>query len=667
VDRLQVGDPSQVGSFRLLGRLGEGGLGRVFLGASPDGRKVAIKVVHPRHADDPDFRRRLAREVTAAREVDGFHSAAVMAADPGADPPWIATPYIPGPSLADAIAQRGSLDEAGVRQLGAALAEGLAAIHACGLIHRDLKPGNVILADDGPRIIYFGIATDMDAAALTAPDAVISTIRCMSPEQLNARELTPRSDVFAVGVVLAYAATGRYPFGAPAVPAAIHQILNDPPDLGPLSGELRNLIADCLAKDPGDRPGPRDVLARLGHLAEGQQPPTAQPADAAAAARGPRRQRPRRRRRLRRAGLIAAAGVTMAVSAVAVATLGQHPARTYSGAPWCPSSSSPAPPARPATSPSAVGSLPRTIADPTRSVAAMAFAPGGSTLATGDDVNGCFGYVYLWNATTGANTARLTEPAGHGVCSVAFAPDGGTLAVGDNNGSTYLWDTATGTVRATLTDPASVMALSVAFAPDGTTLAVGDDNGNTYLWNTTTGAEIKTLASPDLNAIVDWVAFAPDGITLATGDSGVGGDTWLWNTTTGKLITTLTEPGPDPVVTSVAFAPDGTTLATSDVNGHAYLWNTATGTLTATLTDPGRDAEVTSVAFAPDGTTLATGDVNGHAYLWDTTTGTLIKTLTEPGRDPGVFSVVFAPNGTTLATGGGDGDIYLWNITRHTA
>jgi serine/threonine protein kinase len=149
VDGLQVGDRSQIGPFRLLGRLGEGGMGRVFLGESRGGRKVAIKVVHPHYANDPDFRRRFAREVAAARQVGGFHTAAVVGADPDADPPWMATAYIPGPSLAEAVAGRGLLDEAAVRRLGAALAEGLAAIHECGLIHRDLKPGNVIMAGDG--------------------------------------------------------------------------------------------------------------------------------------------------------------------------------------------------------------------------------------------------------------------------------------------------------------------------------------------------------------------------------------------------------------------------------------------------------------------------------------------------------------------------------------
>jgi len=259
-------------------------MGRVYLGESPGGRKVAIKVVYPHYASDPEFGRRFAREVAAARQVGGFHTAAVVGADPGADPPWMATAYIPGPSLAETIARHGPLDEADVRKLGAALAEGLAAIHDCGLIHRDLKPGNVIMAGDGPRIIDFGIAKGADATALTGSSAVIGTLRYMSPEQLNGRELTPHSDVFALGMVLAYAATGHDPFEAPTIPAVITRILTGPPDLDPLTGDLRGIIGDCLAKDPGGRPGPGDLLARFSRAAPHDPAVTAAPAPVPAAA-----------------------------------------------------------------------------------------------------------------------------------------------------------------------------------------------------------------------------------------------------------------------------------------------------------------------------------------------------------------------------------------------
>jgi serine/threonine protein kinase len=246
-------------------------MGLVYLGTSPGGRKVAIKVVHPHYASDPKFRSRFAREVAAARQVGGFHTAAVLGADPDAESPWMATAYIPGPSLDQAIARRGPLDEAGVRKLGAALAEGLAAIHGCGLIHRDLKPSNVILADDGPRIIDFGIAKGTDTTALTSSQVIIGTLRYMSPEQLRGRKLTPASDIFALGTVLAHAATGHDPFDEQDI-AVVSQILNDPPDLSPLTGHLRDIISACLAKDPGERPGTAGLLARLNHPRAASEP-----------------------------------------------------------------------------------------------------------------------------------------------------------------------------------------------------------------------------------------------------------------------------------------------------------------------------------------------------------------------------------------------------------
>src|SRR3984885_5798429 len=172
MDSLQPGDPAGVGGYRLLGRLGAGGMGQVFLGESPGGRMVAVKLIHPAHAGTLHFRERFAREIEAARRVGGFHTAPVVDADPHADPPWMVTAYIDGPSLEEAVRRNGPLPPGQVRALGAGLAEGLAAIHAHGLIHRDLKPGNVIMAEDGPRIIDFGIARSVDATGLTSTGAV---------------------------------------------------------------------------------------------------------------------------------------------------------------------------------------------------------------------------------------------------------------------------------------------------------------------------------------------------------------------------------------------------------------------------------------------------------------------------------------------------------------
>lgn len=270
MDPLGPGDPGNVGPYRLISRLGAGGMGQVFLAETPGGRKVAVKLIHPQHAQDAQFRERFAREIEAARRVGGFHTAGVVDADPQADPPWMVTAYINGPSLQDAVEAGGPLAPARVRALGAALAEGLAAIHTCGLVHRDLKPGNVILAEDGPRIIDFGIARATDQVRLTAVGAVMGTLAYMSPEQLDGKEASSASDVFSLGGVLAFAATSRPAFGSDLAPAVINRILSLPPDLAGLADrELRQLIADCLAKSPGDRPALRAILAALRPSSDG--------------------------------------------------------------------------------------------------------------------------------------------------------------------------------------------------------------------------------------------------------------------------------------------------------------------------------------------------------------------------------------------------------------
>ncbi|MGW3566565.1 protein kinase domain-containing protein [Streptomyces sp. NPDC000941] len=263
MDDLLPADPDRIGPYILEGRLGAGGMGQVYLGRSPGGRHVAVKVIRPEHARNPQFRRRFAREVEAARAVGGFHTAQVIGADPDATSPWLATAYIPGPSLHEVVTTDGPLTPDALRALGAGLAEGLAAIHARRLVHRDLKPSNVIMATDGPRIIDFGIARSVDASALTSLGVVIGTFAFMSPEQVRADQAGPASDVFSLGAVLGFAATGRGPFDAETIPAIVHRIISEPPRLGDLSGPLRDTVEACLAKEPDDRPAIADVLARL--------------------------------------------------------------------------------------------------------------------------------------------------------------------------------------------------------------------------------------------------------------------------------------------------------------------------------------------------------------------------------------------------------------------
>jgi hypothetical protein len=246
-----------------VGLLGSGGMGQVFLGRSPGGRLVAVKVVRAELAEQAEFRSRFAREVAAARKVSGLFTAPVVDADVGAPTPWLATAYVAGPSLADTVASHGPLPASSVRALAAGLAEGLGAIHAAGIVHRDLKPANVLLADDGPRIIDFGISRAAEATMLTSTGVVFGSPSFMSPEQARGNRVGPPSDVFSLGAVLAFAATGQGPFGSGSGPTLMYRVVFSPPDISGLPADLRPLVERCLAKDPEQRPTTQQFLAEL--------------------------------------------------------------------------------------------------------------------------------------------------------------------------------------------------------------------------------------------------------------------------------------------------------------------------------------------------------------------------------------------------------------------
>jgi eukaryotic-like serine/threonine-protein kinase len=266
---LQPDDPRQIGPYRLRGQLGVGGMGRVFLGLSADGRPVAVKVVRLDLAADPEFRTRFRREVAVARRVSGKFTAPVIDADLDSPTPWLATAYVAGPSLADAVAQHGPLPAAKVLELATGLAQGLSAIHAAGVVHRDLKPSNVLLAQDGPRLIDFGISRAVEASALTHTGMVVGSPGFMSPEQAEGREVGTASDIFSLGAVLAFAATGAGPFGAGSTPALVYRVVYSPPSLDRVPTAVRPLIERCLDKDPARRPAARDLLAQTGAAAPG--------------------------------------------------------------------------------------------------------------------------------------------------------------------------------------------------------------------------------------------------------------------------------------------------------------------------------------------------------------------------------------------------------------
>jgi len=261
---LGVDEPTVVGPYRLLGRLGSGGMGRVYLGRSAGGRTVAVKIVHPHFALDEEFRARFRREVDAARKVGGAWTAPVLDADPEAAVPWVATGYAAGPSLATAVTDGGPLPEHSVRVLGAGLAEALTAVHELGLVHRDVKPSNVLLTVDGPLLIDFGIARATDGtASLTSTGVSIGSPGYMSPEQILSQGVAGAADVFSLGAVLAYAATGAPPFPGDSSASLLYKVVHEEPELGALSGELREIVALCLAKSPQERPTPGEVARRL--------------------------------------------------------------------------------------------------------------------------------------------------------------------------------------------------------------------------------------------------------------------------------------------------------------------------------------------------------------------------------------------------------------------
>jgi len=289
VEPLTAEDPVRVGGYRLEARLGSGGMGQVFLGSSLEGRAVAVKVVYASLAADQAFRVRFRREVAAAQAVSGAYTASVVAAGPDDDPPWMATEFVEGPSLWQAVAAAGPLPVPSVWRLAAGLVEALRAVHSCGLVHRDLKPQNVLLSEDGPRLIDFGVCQALGDSAVTGTGLIVGTPPYMSPEQAKGKRAGAASDVFSLGCVLAFAATGMPPYGNGQPAAVLYRIVHAAPALGGLEGELHNLIAACLAKPATERPSlsalSRDIATGgYGADQDAAAPALAVPAGAGAAA-----------------------------------------------------------------------------------------------------------------------------------------------------------------------------------------------------------------------------------------------------------------------------------------------------------------------------------------------------------------------------------------------
>ncbi|MEU8468542.1 serine/threonine-protein kinase [Streptomyces sp. NPDC029006] len=285
--RLRREDPRVVGSFRLHRRLGAGGMGVVYLGSDKKGQRVALKVIRPDLAEDQEFRSRFAREVSAARRIRGGCTARLVAADLEAERPWFATQYVPGPSLHDKVADEGPLSAVDTAAVGAALSEGLVAVHEAGVVHRDLKPSNILLSPKGPRIIDFGIAWATGASTLTHVGTAVGSPGFLAPEQVRGAAVTPATDVFSLGATLAYASTGDSPFGHGSSEVMLYRVVHEEAQLHGVPDALAPLIRACLAKDPEDRPSTLQLSLRLKEIAareaqglDGARPPAPRAAEA---------------------------------------------------------------------------------------------------------------------------------------------------------------------------------------------------------------------------------------------------------------------------------------------------------------------------------------------------------------------------------------------------
>ncbi|POM26192.1 Serine/threonine-protein kinase AfsK [Actinomadura rubteroloni] len=645
MEPLHPGDPRQIGPYRLEARLGAGGMGQVFLGVSPGARRVAVKVVRAEYAEDERFRQRFAREVEAARRVGGFHTAQVVDADPAATSPWLVTAFIPGPSLRQVVGAQGPLDAAAVRALAAGLAEGLAAIHACGLVHRDLKPGNVIMAADGPRIIDFGIARATDATVLTSHNVVVGTYAYMAPEQVSGAPAGPSADVFSLGCVLAYAALGQGPFDATSIPAIVHRVLHEEPDLSALPADLRNLIAACLAKDPARRPTV-DTLMHAPQSIVAPAPSFLPPEDAtfAHATMGVTRSVPAPAPVRRRALLI---GAGAAVAALAV---GVPAAVLLTGDDGEPAAPPPAP--NPTGLISASGSL---TATDVKNLSEIALSPDDRTVAAG----GLDEMITLWDVAS-RRVLRTIKRAGW-VSALAFSPDGASLASSASNaGSLLIWDAATGAIKVNARTGDQFGLNAVAYSPDGSVIA--GVNPGAHLFDPGTG---RTIASADLgNSGVNAVAFSPDGALVAVAVDGYynkppGNTVQLFDGRRLRKVHQLI--GHSANVTGVTFSPDGKLLVSSAADSTVRIWDTNTYRTKRILKTEA--ATVRDVKFSPDGKTLFGACSDRTVRVWDTATGALSVTLV--GHAQAVDRIALTRDGRTVAGVGTtkpDGSVTLWKV-----
>lgn len=713
---LRVSDVDVVGPYRVLGELGRGGMGRVLLGCGIDGRLVAVKVVHEQFAVDEGFRERFRREVEASRAVSGAYTAAVVDADADARLPWLASVFVPGPSLEEVVGVTGGLPVEPVMRLTAGLASALVRIHDAGLVHRDVKPSNVLLADDGPRVIDFGIvrAAGDGADGLTRSGWLVGSPAFMSPEQARGEVVSAASDVFSLGSVVVAACSGVSPFAGGATLETLNRIVGGTADVSGLPPEVASVVEPCLAKNPGDRPSAAELVDLIGPIAPSVQPwpakveelirqrwadvgrlldpdTTILTEDSAGEGGGPRMVRVHTRVETRgtdtglpptrvedpRPGTLHDTHDTPPPKNTAATDSGQTPA----GRPWLKIALAAVlviagvvawtlRPQSTATTeePAALEQI-SVLTGPT-SVRDGVFSPDGSIIATEyqDET------VQFWDVAGRKQVGQIIGPV-NGLTDVAFTQDNSTVITLTLDGVVQRWDVNTGS---RIGEPFEITTgPNWDVSGDGSTIFMQTYSGATEIWD---------VASGELTNVADDGGFAAinhDGSTMllsASVDSGRFDEeesystVRLWDVDSqqplGETITLPQDGSYEYLISrdssrllTLSRGPEGTVLR---------LWDTSSGNQIRQpiAVDVNLDAMEAHSILSPDDRTIMTVE-SDEVRLWNAENGHEISSISAPGSGTGeseedeeseIHSARFSPDGKTVATANEDNTLRLWKV-----